>query len=191
MISPRYLRARCIIYCCLLLTYCSLSIDLLPLAFFKPPLRHPHKQWEYCYSFIRSTHTRYSIHNLSSYLKMIFLSTYIFRFFPSVRDRLNKSWLEIDQCVLQFLTWHGSFKTNIYSFKLVHQAHLAYFFTVTNFVTEGSQFFINLSLLFWLNWDLMTFIVYCQLVVYHCWTWLHRRQGVWVRVVGLVTEKKT
>jgi hypothetical protein len=34
--------------------------------------------------------------------------------------------------------------------------------------------------------DSMSFIVHCQLVVYHCCSWLHRRHGVRVRVVGIV-----
>jgi hypothetical protein len=32
--------------------------------------------------------------------------------------------------------------------------------------------------------DSMSFTVHCQLVVYHCRSWPHRRHGVWVRVVG-------
>jgi hypothetical protein len=44
---------------------------------------------------------------------------HLFRFFPSVRERLEKSWLEVDHCVSQFLTGHGNFKAKLYSFKLV------------------------------------------------------------------------
>lgn len=40
-------------------------------------------------------------------------------FFPSVGDRLAKTWLEVDHCVAQFLTGHGNFKSKLYSFKLV------------------------------------------------------------------------
>jgi hypothetical protein len=38
---------------------------------------------------------------------------HLFRFFTSVCDRLNKSWLEIDNCVSQFLTGHGNFKAKL------------------------------------------------------------------------------
>lgn len=41
------------------------------------------------------------------------------RFFPSVRERLEMSWLEVDHCVAQFLTGHGNFKSKLYQFKLV------------------------------------------------------------------------
>jgi hypothetical protein len=44
---------------------------------------------------------------------------HLFRFFPSVRDRLSKPWMEIDHCVSQFLTGHGNFKAKLFSFKLV------------------------------------------------------------------------
>jgi hypothetical protein len=44
---------------------------------------------------------------------------HLFRFFPSVRDRLSKPWMEIDHCISQFLTGHGNFKSKLFSFKLV------------------------------------------------------------------------
>jgi hypothetical protein len=40
-------------------------------------------------------------------------------FFLSVRDRLNKTWLQVDHYVSQFLTGHGNFKAKLLSFKLV------------------------------------------------------------------------
>lgn len=44
---------------------------------------------------------------------------HLFQFFPCIRDRLSKKWLEIDHCVAQFLTGHGNFKAKLYSFQLV------------------------------------------------------------------------
>lgn len=44
---------------------------------------------------------------------------HLFKFFPCVRERLNKTWIEIDHCVAQFLTGHGNFKGKLYSFNLV------------------------------------------------------------------------
>ncbi|KAF9814721.1 hypothetical protein SFRURICE_014816 [Spodoptera frugiperda] len=40
-------------------------------------------------------------------------------FFPSVHERLERTWLEVDHCVAQFLTGHGNFKSKLFSFKLV------------------------------------------------------------------------
>jgi hypothetical protein len=37
------------------------------------------------------------------------------------------------------------------------------------------------SLWFSFQRDSISFIVHCQLVVYHCWSWLHRRHSVWVK----------
>lgn len=44
---------------------------------------------------------------------------HLYQYFPSVRDRLCKPWLEVDHCVAQFLTGHGNFKSKLFSFKLV------------------------------------------------------------------------
>lgn len=44
---------------------------------------------------------------------------HLYQYFPSIRDRLSKTWLEIDHCVSQFLTGHGNFKCKLFSFKLV------------------------------------------------------------------------
>lgn len=44
---------------------------------------------------------------------------HLYQFFPSVRERLAGTWLEVDHCVAQFLTGHGNFKSKLYSFKLV------------------------------------------------------------------------
>lgn len=44
---------------------------------------------------------------------------HLFQFFPSIRDRLAKKWLEIDHCVAQFLSGHGNFKSKLHSFTLV------------------------------------------------------------------------
>ena len=44
---------------------------------------------------------------------------HLYQFFPSVRERLARTWLEVDHCVAQFLTGHGNFKSKLFSFKLV------------------------------------------------------------------------
>lgn len=44
---------------------------------------------------------------------------HLYQFFPSVRSRISKRWLEVDHCVSQFLTGHGNFKSKLFSFKLV------------------------------------------------------------------------
>ncbi|CAB3240749.1 unnamed protein product [Arctia plantaginis] len=44
---------------------------------------------------------------------------HLYQFFPSVRERLSRIWLEVDLCVAQFLTGHGNFKSKLYPFKLV------------------------------------------------------------------------
>lgn len=44
---------------------------------------------------------------------------HLYNFFPCVRERLSKPWLEVDHCVSQFLTSHGNFKSKLFSFKLV------------------------------------------------------------------------
>ncbi|KAF9787558.1 hypothetical protein SFRURICE_001610 [Spodoptera frugiperda] len=44
---------------------------------------------------------------------------HLYQFFPSVHERLERTWLEVDHCVAQFLTGHGSFKSKLFSFKLV------------------------------------------------------------------------
>lgn len=41
------------------------------------------------------------------------------QFFPYVRERLSRTWLEVDHCVNQFLTGHSNFKSKLHSFKLV------------------------------------------------------------------------
>ncbi|KAF9823529.1 hypothetical protein SFRURICE_011382 [Spodoptera frugiperda] len=37
---------------------------------------------------------------------------HLYQFFPSVHERLERTWLEVDHCVAQFLTGHGNFKSN-------------------------------------------------------------------------------
>ncbi|KAF9800835.1 hypothetical protein SFRURICE_009309 [Spodoptera frugiperda] len=37
---------------------------------------------------------------------------HLYQFFPSVHERLERTWLEVDHCVAQFLTGHGNFKAN-------------------------------------------------------------------------------
>ncbi|KAF9800735.1 hypothetical protein SFRURICE_015389 [Spodoptera frugiperda] len=44
---------------------------------------------------------------------------HLYQFFPSVHERLERTWLEVDHCVAQFLTGHGNFKSKLFSFKLV------------------------------------------------------------------------
>lgn len=44
---------------------------------------------------------------------------HLYQFFPSVRERMSRTWLEVDHCVAQFLTGHGNFKSKLHSFKLV------------------------------------------------------------------------
>lgn len=44
---------------------------------------------------------------------------HLYKFFPSIRDRLKMHWLFVDHCVAQFLTGHGNFRSKLYSFKLV------------------------------------------------------------------------
>ncbi|KAF9803285.1 hypothetical protein SFRURICE_007131, partial [Spodoptera frugiperda] len=44
---------------------------------------------------------------------------HLYQFFPSVHERLKRTWLEVDHCVAQFLTGHGNFKSKLFSFKLV------------------------------------------------------------------------
>lgn len=44
---------------------------------------------------------------------------HLYKFFPSVKERLPKTWLDIDHFSSQFLTGHGNFKAKLYSFTLV------------------------------------------------------------------------
>lgn len=44
---------------------------------------------------------------------------HLYKFFPNVRERLTRRWLEIDHCSSQFLTGHGNFKHKLHEFKLV------------------------------------------------------------------------
>lgn len=44
---------------------------------------------------------------------------HLHKFFPLVRERMLKPWIEVDHCVAQFLTGHGNFKSKLHSFKLV------------------------------------------------------------------------
>lgn len=44
---------------------------------------------------------------------------HLFQFFPSVRDRLDLDWIEIDHQVSQFLTGHGNFKAKLHGMELV------------------------------------------------------------------------
>ncbi|KAF9793874.1 hypothetical protein SFRURICE_007405 [Spodoptera frugiperda] len=44
---------------------------------------------------------------------------HLYQFFPSVHERLERIWLEVDHCVAQFLTGHGNFKSKLFSLKLV------------------------------------------------------------------------
>lgn len=44
---------------------------------------------------------------------------HLYLFFPCIRERLEKVWLEVDHFVAQFLTGHGNFKSKLFSFKFV------------------------------------------------------------------------
>lgn len=41
------------------------------------------------------------------------------QFLPFVRERLSKTWFEVDHCVAQFFTGYGNFNSKSYSLKLV------------------------------------------------------------------------
>jgi hypothetical protein len=65
---------------------------------------------------------------------------YLFCIFSSVRDRLEKSWIVVDHCVLQFLTGRSNFKVKLYSFKLVRRYHHLLCVTVPSCSLTNAEF---------------------------------------------------
>jgi hypothetical protein len=93
---------------------------------------------------------------------------------------VRSAWLSGFSCLLVSL---GLFAFFLLSLTLLRrEVNLYLYYSSFNFFLI--EFDVSLLTVLAFLRDSMSFTVYCQLVVYHCWSRLHRRYSVCVRVVG-------